>query len=131
SIAPLFMGEDQTFLPGQLLKDDLAKLNAYYQALPEEVRATGAMQYAAYPPLEGEYLTSALYDRFEPGWREHARNPIKLTPEISEAVMENLRPVIDAVEKGKATMQGAPPVVTSDDVFTFTVDRPAGPEKKL
>ncbi len=80
-------------MPGQLLKADLAQLNDYYRALPEEARAQGVMQYAAYPPLEGEYLTSGLYDRFEPGWREHARNPIKLTPEISEAVMENLRPL--------------------------------------
>jgi hypothetical protein len=131
SIAPLFMGEDQTFVPGQLLKDDLAKLNAYYRALPEEVRASGAMQYAAYPPLEGEYLTSGLYDRFEPGWREHARNPIKLTPEISEAVMENLRPVIDAIERGEGEPQGMRRIETNDDVFTFAVDRQSDPGKKL
>jgi hypothetical protein len=131
SVAPLFMGDDQAFVPGQLLKDDLAELNAYYRGLPEEVRASGAMQYAAYPPLEGEYLTSKLYDRFEPGWREHARNPIKITPEINKAVMENLRPVIDAIEQGRGAPQGLPRTETKDDVFTFTVDRRSDPEKKL
>jgi hypothetical protein len=131
SIAPLFMGEDQAFVPGQLLKEDLAKLDAHYRGLPEGVRASGAMQYAAYPPLEGDYLTSALYDRFEPGWRAHAKSPIKITPEISRAVMENLRPVIDAVERHKATPGVVPPNITNDDVFTFVVDRPPDPAKKL
>ncbi|MET4071538.1 hypothetical protein ABID58_006352 [Bradyrhizobium sp. S3.2.6] len=130
SIAPLFMGEDQTFVPGQQLKDDLAKLNAYYLALPEEVRATGAMQYAAYPPLEGDYLTSRLYDQFEPGWREHARNPIKLTPEINKKVMEHLGPVLDAIERGEGAPQGATRIETKDDVFTFTVDPKSDPKKK-
>ncbi len=131
SIAPLFMGEDQTFVPGQQLKDDLAKLNAYYLALPEEVRATGAMQYAAYPPLEGDYLTSRLYDQFEPGWREHARNPIKLTPEINKKVMEHLGPVIDAIERGEGAPQGITRIETKDDVFMFTVDPKSDPKKKL
>jgi hypothetical protein len=130
AIAPLFMGEDQTFVPGQLLKDDLAKLNEYYRTLPEKVRATGAMQYAAYPPLEGDYLTSALYDRFEPGWREHAKNPIKLTPQISEAVMKNLQPVIDAIDGGEGAPHGASRI-TINDVFRFMVERPSDPEKKL
>jgi hypothetical protein len=89
------------------------------------------MQYAAYPPLEGEYLTTTLFDRFEPGWREHARNPIKLTPEISEAVMENLGPVIDAIERGEGEPQGVPRIETNDDLFTFTVDRQTDPGKKL
>jgi hypothetical protein len=131
SIAPLFMGDDQAFVPGQLLKADLAKLNDYYRALPDGVRAQGAMQYAAYPPLEGEFLASALYDRFEPGWREHARNPIKLTPEGNQAVMENLRPMIDAIERTEGVPQTAPLVATNDDVFTFVVDRPFDPAKKL
>jgi hypothetical protein len=122
SIAHLFMGEDQAFVPGQQLKEDLAKLDAHYRGLPEAVRAEGAMQYAAYPPLEGEYLTSALYDRFEPGWREHAKNPIRLTPEISQAVMENLRPLIDAVERREGAPSGEPPIATNADVFTFVAD---------
>ncbi len=131
SIAPLFMGEDQTFVPGQQLKDDLAKLNVYYLALPEEVRASGAMQYAAYPPLEGDYLTSRLYDQFEPGWREHVRNPIKPTPEINKKVMEHLGPVIDAIERGEGAPQGVTRIETKDDVFTFTVDPKSDPKKKL
>ena len=89
------------------------------------------MQYAAYPPLEGDYLTSALYDRFEPGWRAHVENPIKITPEISRAVMENLQPVIDAVERHKATPEVVPPNITNDDVFTFIVDRLPDPGNKL
>jgi hypothetical protein len=130
SIAPLFMGDDQTFVPGQLLKDDLAKLNEYYRALPEKVRAAGAMQYAAYPPLEGDYLTSALYDRFEQGWREQANNPIELTPQLSEALMKNLQPLIAAIDGGERAPHSSSPV-RINDVFRFIIERPSDPEKGL
>jgi hypothetical protein len=129
AIAPLFMDEDQAFVAGQELKGDLAKLDAHYRTLPEDVRATGAMQYAAYPPLEGDFLTSRLYDQFEPGWREHARNPIKITPEINKKVMDHLRPMIDAIERGEGAPQGTVPTEARDAVFNFTANPSRG--KKL
>jgi hypothetical protein len=58
--APLFMRPDQVFVRAPDLKADLAALATHYGALPEEVRAPGAMTYAAYPPLEGDYLTCRL-----------------------------------------------------------------------
>ena len=45
--------------------------------------------------------------------------------------MENLRPVIDAIERGEGEPQGVPRIETNDDVFTFTVGRQSDPGKKL
>ncbi|HEV2160894.1 MAG TPA: hypothetical protein VGR52_01475 [Stellaceae bacterium] len=101
-IVPHFLNHDrQAFVSGADLKADLAALAQHYDALPAEERAKGAMSYAAYPPRTGDFLTSRLYDRFEPGWRDVAANPIEITPERSKAIMEQLKPMIDAIEAAK------------------------------
>jgi hypothetical protein len=106
---PLFMRGDQAFVTGADLKQDMAKLVHYYSALPDDVKSTGAMRYAAYPPLEGDYLTCRLFDRFLRGWRNHAANPIKITPELQAALLKRMRPMMDALEKGEAgCTDGAP-----------------------
>lgn len=102
-IVPHFLNyEQQVFVPGANLKADLSALAQHYDALPAEDRAKGAISYAAYPPRAGAFLTSRLYDRFEPGWRDFAENPIEITPERSKAIMEQLKPMIDAIEAAKA-----------------------------
>lgn len=98
SLAPLFLSSDQVFVEGDDLKADMRALAARYAALSPEERAKGAMKYAAYPPRDGYFLTSKLFDRFFPGWRTHAESPIEVTPEISERVMKELKPMIDAFE---------------------------------
>jgi hypothetical protein len=80
--APLFLKEDrQIFVRGQDLKADLARLDAHYSALPDEVKERGVLSFAHYPPPEGEFLTSKLWDKLmRPDWREQARSPgIKLS----------------------------------------------------
>jgi hypothetical protein len=103
AIVPHFLNdEEQVFIPGAELKADLAALARYYDALPPEERAKGAMTYAAYPPRTGDFLTSRLFDRFDPGWREFAANPIEVTPERSKLIMEHLGPMLDAIEASKS-----------------------------
>lgn len=107
AIVPHFLNdEQQVFIPGAELKADLAALARYYDALPPEERAKGAMTYAAYPPRTGDFLTSRLFDRFDPGWREFAANPIEVTPESSRLIMEHLGPMIDAIEASKSKRDG-------------------------
>jgi hypothetical protein len=101
-IIPHFLNDErQVFVPGVDLKADLAALARYYDALPTDERSKGAMSYAAYPPRTGDFLTSRLYDRFVPGWRKFAENPIEVTPERSKMIMEEMRPMIDAIEAAK------------------------------
>jgi hypothetical protein len=67
--APLFLTEGQAYMRGDDLKRELRRLDEHYSALPDETRATGIWRFAPHPPLEGEFLTSAMWDRFIPGWR--------------------------------------------------------------
>jgi hypothetical protein len=75
--APLFLKEDeQVFIRGQDLKTDLARLDAHYSALPDEVKERGVLSFAHYPPVEGEFLTSKVWDKLmKPDWREDAKGP--------------------------------------------------------
>lgn len=103
AIVPHFLNhERQVFVPGAELKADLAALARHYAALPPEERAKGAMTYAAYPPRAGDFLTSRLFDRFDPGWREFAGDPIEVTPERSKQIVEQLKPMPDASEASKS-----------------------------
>jgi len=74
--APLFLGDGQHFVPGHELKADLAKLDAHYSALPDEVKERGVMSFAHYPPTEGDFLVSTLWDKLMVReWRERAKQP--------------------------------------------------------
>jgi hypothetical protein len=71
--APLFLDEGQIFLHGDELKEDLGKLDEYYAQLPDEVKQRGVMSFAHYPPTNGAFLISKLWDKLMlPDWRETA-----------------------------------------------------------
>jgi len=70
---PCFLTSQQMFISGADLKQDLAKVDARYSSLPADVLARGIYEFAAYPP-HGDYLVTALWDRYLPKWRETARS---------------------------------------------------------
>lgn len=108
-IVPHFLNEErQVFVPGAELKADLGALARYYDALPSEERAKGAVNYAAYPPRTINFLTSRLFDRFNPGWREFAANPVEITPEMNKRIMDELKPMLDAIEETKTKTSNKP-----------------------
>lgn len=85
-LAPLFLDNDQVFIPGQELKADLARLDSHYSQLPEEEKARGVMSFAHYPPTEGDFLVSRLWDKLmRPEWRERAARPREPMPKDKEA----------------------------------------------
>jgi hypothetical protein len=85
---PLFLSGDQIFVSGADLKRDLGRLNEYYLRLPEEIRRQGVMRFASYPPTEGDFLVSELWDRLmKSTWREDASRP-PLTREAREALLQ-------------------------------------------
>src|SRR6266571_1630868 len=49
-VVPLFLRPDQRYCWGPDLKADAAKLRAYYENLPDEIRRRGSMTYARLPP---------------------------------------------------------------------------------
>lgn len=61
--APIFIREDQEFVAGTDMKDDLAAINSHYASLPEELRETGIMSFAKTPPVVGAALTRGLWEK--------------------------------------------------------------------
>jgi len=68
-VVPLFLGSDQSFIDGAEMKADLAKLDAHYSAMPEEVRNSSFFRFASYPPDDTSFLTTRLWDRHSSHWR--------------------------------------------------------------
>jgi hypothetical protein len=97
---PLFLGKDQEFIRGQDLKADLSRLDGFYSALPGEVREQGVMKFAHYPPADGGFLTTRLWDRFLPKWRENAANPWKLSPESGARLVAEVNAMAEAAQRG-------------------------------
>jgi len=90
-VVPCFLTSQQMFISGSDVKQDLAKIDAYYSTLPADVRGRGLYHFAAYPP-DGDYLVTALWDRYLPAWRENKKRKedTKLTPEAERKLVEHL-----------------------------------------
>lgn len=73
-LVPPFMRDSQVFLKGSVLKEELSKLNAHYSSLPQEIKDQGTSVFAQHPPLVGDFLTSDLWDKFLPSWRDIVQN---------------------------------------------------------
>jgi hypothetical protein len=107
---PLFLRPNQKFIPADELKADLARLVAYYDALPQDVREAGALKYAAYPPLEGDYLTCRLHDEFFPSWRTRAAQPpVALTAEENDRIVARSQGLIAAAKARGPTQRSTTP----------------------
>jgi hypothetical protein len=59
---------------GHDLKAELQKLDAYYSAFPEDVKAKGFYSYATVPPEDTSFLTTQLWDKYLPAWRHKDPN---------------------------------------------------------
>jgi hypothetical protein len=89
-VAPLFMTTAQTFVRGEELKADLARLNELYLALPEAERAKSIFAYAPHPPDDSSFLTSRLWDTYLPYWRPNSSNRSEVPAEKRQALDELL-----------------------------------------
>jgi len=96
--APLFLTDRQALIAGDELKADLAKLNEYYSALPPETLDKGIYSFAPQPPLDDAFLTSRLWDRFLPDWRNLMTGAPKRSAKSEVALMDRLRRMDSARE---------------------------------
>jgi hypothetical protein len=88
-ITPLFLRDDQMFLWAPDLREDLKRLDAHFATLPEAVKAQGIKMFASHPPLDGDYLTTKLWDRFLlPIWREPSRPASETTTVKTQALVK-------------------------------------------
>src|SRR5208337_989532 len=104
-IAPLFLEEDQVFIRGDDLKADLAKLDAHYSQLSDDEKLKGVMSFAHYPPVDGEFLVSKLWDKLMgPEWREWAKRPAERKSKEEEAkVVAEMNEIVDAPRAAMAS----------------------------
>lgn len=121
-VVPLFLTGKQVFIEGSELKSDLAKLDEHYWAMPEEVRQQGIIKFAFYPPAEGDFLVSRLWDRFMvPDWRERAREKareIPMSKEAQEKLVKELRRIKKAMSEGQEA-----DALGSDEVDQVHIER--------
>lgn len=107
---PCFLTDRQAFVSGPELKADLAKLDGFYSALPDDVRDRGLMSFAQNPPESVDFLTTRLWDRFLPRWRGNLRRP-ELPPEAHAKILE----VFKEMKKAKELHGAAAAEVTTDN----------------
>lgn len=68
---PLFMNSNQRFVWGADMKADLKRLDEHFSDYPDDVKIRGVMSFAHCPPLEGDFMTTRLWDEFlSPIWRK-------------------------------------------------------------
>lgn len=106
----------QTFVRGDELKADLARLNRRYQALPETERAKGIFAYAPHPPDDSSFLTSRLWDIYLPYWRPNSPNRSEVPEEKRIALDE----MLEKFQAKAATM--APGSMPGLDTYDFMED---------
>lgn len=91
-IVPLFLSPEQTFVNGTELKEDLKRLVAHYEALPEDVLKTGLIHFAAYPPDDTGFLITRLWDKHLPSWRAARDMPKPVRdPEEEKRILEEIK----------------------------------------
>ena len=73
--APLFLKDNQEFIWGPDLKEDLKKIDTHFDSLPDTEKEKGLYEIATYPPENASLLTVRLFDRFLPKWRSHKSKP--------------------------------------------------------
>jgi len=68
---PLFLRTDQEYLPADDLKSALHELDQHFDALPDEVKKLGVMQFAGYPPHRLDNAVTRMWDKtMSRDWRK-------------------------------------------------------------
>jgi hypothetical protein len=80
------MRSNPTFVRSEDLKPDLAKLDAHYSTLPDEIKQSGLHRLGNNPPDDISFLVIRLWDGYKPGWREWKEKEKQITPEMQEAL---------------------------------------------
>jgi hypothetical protein len=104
-VVPLFLREEQTFVEADDLKADLQKLDVHYSALPEEEKKSGFFKFASYPPEDTSFLTTRLWDKYLPRWRENkAKAKKESRDKVEEAkIVAEVNRIIEIAESSAST----------------------------
>ena len=95
-VAPLFMDTFQTIVHGDELKKDLGRLHETYQRLSQEELDKGLIGFADCPPQDTSFLTTRLWDKYLPRWREPRQSFKDLPNDILQAIDQMAKKVMGA-----------------------------------
>lgn len=92
SLVPLFLRTNQSFVAGEELKADLAKLDTHYDALPQETKARGVYVFAHSPPHDTSFLTTQLWNKhMSPKWKDRPTPEPKPNSPIGKEFMRKIK----------------------------------------
>jgi len=101
-VVPLFLRDDQTFVEAADLKAGLQQLDAYYSALPDQVKNSGFHKFAKHPPLDDSFLVSRLWDKLWESrgvkWRENASKSDPTDKLKDTKIIEELNRITEAAK---------------------------------
>jgi hypothetical protein len=116
---PHFLRSDQEFVWGIELRNDLRRINEFYQTMPESVRSRGVMSFAGRPPADIAPLVARLLDKYAPGGRDTppVRDDIQHSPEELQKINQEAHrldgaPVLDPRSVGP-----------EDRIYSVTINR--------
>lgn len=97
-VAPLFMQPNQVFVDPAKLKADLKMIADKWD---QTDKSTGTAFFIKYPWRGEGMVSETIWDRCVPSWREYADRPEPepRTPEENAKLMEEMRPMMEAMEK--------------------------------
>jgi hypothetical protein len=125
STVPLFLRPDQSFLPAEELKTALGEIDRHFDALPDEIKARGVMQFAGYPPSDMNNIVTALWDKhMRPDWREIAaeQEQKRLSPEPQPLRMvDDLPDLKEQIDDDRGAIINGP--LESDGVDRLIIKR--------
>ena len=109
ALAPLFLRSNQSFIPGEELKEDLGKLDAHFDSLPSEIKARGVYAFANSPPHDGSFLTTRLWDKhMSSHWKERESFAPKLNSSVEGKLMEKIKELVKKAEAEGTTQPNKP-----------------------
>ncbi len=123
ALSKYFMRQDQAFINGSDLKNELKRLDEYYSKFSEEVKARGLFSLAPCPPDEIDSLTVKMWDKYmSKDWRE-IKNRIrkfdgsdKINPEANKVILDKIK---EMMQKSKTVEDGA--LHNSDDADSIII----------
>lgn len=92
---PCFLDNNQDFIWGNELKDDLQRISQHWESLTDEQKSKYRSEYGTYPFQLDDSITYKL-------WMKHWGPPQKktpLTPEREKEIMKKIKPYMDSVKR--------------------------------
>jgi hypothetical protein len=116
---PLFLGEDQLFIPGNKLKRDMQAFDAHFSALPANQPEQGLFRFATTPPNDDLFLTTRIYRKF--GFP--VDEGLSLTPKQNQKVGADIRAMIGGMEREARNPTSTVTRQEAEDARNITIQR--------